>query len=176
MQGGEGQRCLHRHRDWEVVPEAGGVVAAEQVAGVTGLPVVTEDGFRETDFGDWEGLTFAEVRERFNNVRGCEGVTFDEEVDRRRLIAFLDRAQGCHVEVILKDISTVRYRPQNLWDWARIAMEVVEEDVRERFDRVDDAQARRQLKHGLEAAADGEAALKLVKEESPDLVLLDISF
>lgn len=41
------------------------VQTAEQVAGVTGLPVVTEEGFRETDFGDWEGLTFAEVRERW---------------------------------------------------------------------------------------------------------------
>jgi probable phosphoglycerate mutase len=38
---------------------------AEQVAAVTGLQVVTEDGFRETDFGAWEGLTFAEVRERW---------------------------------------------------------------------------------------------------------------
>jgi ribonuclease H / adenosylcobalamin/alpha-ribazole phosphatase len=26
---------------------------------------VTDDGFRETDFGAWEGLTFAEVRERW---------------------------------------------------------------------------------------------------------------
>jgi len=41
------------------------VQTAEQVAEVTGLPVVTEDGFRETDFGDWEGLTFAEVRARW---------------------------------------------------------------------------------------------------------------
>jgi len=41
------------------------VETAEQVAAVTGLPVVTEDGFRETDFGAWEGLTFAEVRERW---------------------------------------------------------------------------------------------------------------
>ncbi len=41
------------------------VRTAEAVAAVTGLPVVTDDGFRETDFGDWEGLTFAEVRERW---------------------------------------------------------------------------------------------------------------
>jgi ribonuclease H / adenosylcobalamin/alpha-ribazole phosphatase len=41
------------------------VQTAEQVAAVTGLPVVTEDGFRETDFGAWEGLTFTEVRERW---------------------------------------------------------------------------------------------------------------
>ena len=41
------------------------VRTAEEVAAVTGAPVVTDDGFRETDFGAWEGLTFAEVRERW---------------------------------------------------------------------------------------------------------------
>ena len=41
------------------------VQTAEEVAAVTGVPVVTDDGFRETDFGDWEGLTFAEVKERW---------------------------------------------------------------------------------------------------------------
>ncbi|WP_435280372.1 bifunctional RNase H/acid phosphatase [Streptomyces koelreuteriae] len=34
------------------------------VADRLGLDVSIEDGLRETDFGDWEGLTFAEVRER----------------------------------------------------------------------------------------------------------------
>ena len=41
------------------------VQTAETVAAVTGLPVTTDDGFRETDFGAWDGLTFAEVRERW---------------------------------------------------------------------------------------------------------------
>jgi probable phosphoglycerate mutase len=41
------------------------VQTAEEVSAVTGVPVVTDDGFRETDFGAWEGLTFAEVRERW---------------------------------------------------------------------------------------------------------------
>jgi hypothetical protein len=31
------------------------------------------------------------------------------------------------VEIIMKDISTMLDKPQRLWDWARIAMEVVEE-------------------------------------------------
>jgi hypothetical protein len=31
---------------------------------------------------------------------------------------------GCPLEFILKDISTVRYEPQRLFEWARIAMEV----------------------------------------------------
>ena len=38
---------------------------AEEVAAVTGAPVVADAGFRESDFGAWEGLTFAEVRERW---------------------------------------------------------------------------------------------------------------
>jgi hypothetical protein len=33
--------------------------------------------------------------------------------------------QGCPLELILKDISTVRYEPQRLFQWAEIAMEVV---------------------------------------------------
>jgi broad specificity phosphatase PhoE len=41
------------------------VRTAEEVSAVTGVPAVTDDGFRETDFGAWEGLTFAEVRERW---------------------------------------------------------------------------------------------------------------
>ncbi len=39
------------------------VQTAQEVAAVTGAEVVTDEGFRETDFGAWEGLTFTEVRE-----------------------------------------------------------------------------------------------------------------
>jgi len=35
-------------------------------------------------------------------------------------------SHGCPVEFILKDISTVRYQPQKLWEWSDIAMRVVE--------------------------------------------------
>ncbi|MFH8474996.1 bifunctional RNase H/acid phosphatase [Streptomyces sp. NPDC018000] len=38
---------------------------AATVAARLGLEVRIEDGLRETDFGAWEGLTFAEVRERY---------------------------------------------------------------------------------------------------------------
>ncbi|MGW5850300.1 bifunctional RNase H/acid phosphatase [Streptomyces sp. NPDC055254] len=38
---------------------------ARAVADRLGLPVTVEEGLREVDFGAWEGLTFAEVRERF---------------------------------------------------------------------------------------------------------------
>ncbi|MFF0445121.1 bifunctional RNase H/acid phosphatase [Streptomyces sp. NPDC004609] len=38
---------------------------AEAVAGRLNLDIRIEDGLRETDFGAWEGLTFAEVQERY---------------------------------------------------------------------------------------------------------------
>ncbi|KNB52890.1 bifunctional RNase H/acid phosphatase [Streptomyces caatingaensis] len=38
---------------------------AEAVAARLGLDVRVDEGLRETDFGAWDGLTFAEVRERF---------------------------------------------------------------------------------------------------------------
>jgi hypothetical protein len=34
------------------------------------------------------------------------------------------KAHGCVVEVIMKDISTVCYQPQRLWEWAQMATEV----------------------------------------------------
>jgi hypothetical protein len=42
---------------------------------------------------------------------------------RRNLRDVLDRTHGCVVEIIMKDISTVRYEPQRLWEWTEIAME-----------------------------------------------------
>lgn len=41
------------------------VQTAQEVAEIIGAPVRTEEGFRETDFGDWEGYSFAEVGERW---------------------------------------------------------------------------------------------------------------
>ena len=32
---------------------------------------------------------------------------------------------GCPLELILKDISTVRYQPQRLWEWEKVAMRLV---------------------------------------------------
>lgn len=52
--------------------------------------------------------------------------TFDADQVRAHLQASRDacQAHGCPLELILKDISTVCYQPQRLFDWAKIAMEV----------------------------------------------------
>ena len=44
--------------------------------------------------------------------------------DLRATIEVCER-HGCPLELILKDISTVRYQPQRLWEWADIAMRLV---------------------------------------------------
>ncbi|HNR34728.1 MAG TPA: hypothetical protein PKO36_06080 [Candidatus Hydrogenedentes bacterium] len=50
--------------------------------------------------------------------------TWDPVQARANIRRFLDKTQGqCHVELIMKDISTVRNQPQRLWEWAAIAME-----------------------------------------------------
>lgn len=46
---------------------------------------------------------------------------------RQMLQEGLAKTRGCVVEVIMKDISTVRYEPQRLWEWAHIAAEVTEQ-------------------------------------------------
>lgn len=43
---------------------------------------------------------------------------------RAELEQRLNQAKGCNVEIIMKDISTVYYKPQRLWEWAEIASEV----------------------------------------------------
>ena len=52
---------------------------------------------------------------------------WDPELVRRDLLATraICTEHGCPLEYILKDLSTVRHQPQRLFDWARIAMEVV---------------------------------------------------
>jgi hypothetical protein len=52
---------------------------------------------------------------------------WNPERARRELRDVLEKARGCIVEVIMKDISTVRYQPQRLWEWADIAAEVTAE-------------------------------------------------
>jgi probable phosphoglycerate mutase len=40
-------------------------LTAAEVAAATGVPVQVEPGVRETDFGKWDGLTFAEARDQW---------------------------------------------------------------------------------------------------------------
>ena len=79
------------------------------------------------------GASYDPGRVRPINMWGCSNAQiFAEEAwnpakARAELERVLDKTRGlCHVEIIMKDISTVRYKPERLWDWARIALEAAE--------------------------------------------------
>jgi hypothetical protein len=55
------------------------------------------------------------------------GNAWSEDAVREELEEVIAAGEGrTHIEFIMKDISTVKYKPQNLWRWAEIAMEVAE--------------------------------------------------
>jgi len=54
---------------------------------------------------------------------------WDPERARREIIDTLEKTKGSHVEILMKDISTVRNQPQRLWEWARIADEAIQDFV-----------------------------------------------
>jgi hypothetical protein len=49
------------------------------------------------------------------------------EQARKDLVRYLEATRACHVEIIMKDVSTLRRQPQRLWEWEKIVMEVVED-------------------------------------------------
>ena len=54
-------------------------------------------------------------------------IDWDAAEARKQLGDFKDAAKGCNMEFIMKDISTVKYQPQRLLEWADIAMRLVNE-------------------------------------------------
>ena len=50
---------------------------------------------------------------------------WDPGLPQSDLREMLEKAKGCVNEIIMKDISTVRYQPHRLWDWSRRTMDLV---------------------------------------------------
>ena len=51
---------------------------------------------------------------------------FNEEQARRDIASILEKTRGCSLELIMKDISTVRHEPARLIRWAEIAREEID--------------------------------------------------
>lgn len=90
---------------------------------------------RKVSMSPWvdEELGAAEIRSSYvysrkPNPNLLAVPSFDEQAVRGHLQKSVDvcRKYGCPLELILKDISTVKYEPRRLWRWAEIAMEVVQ--------------------------------------------------
>jgi hypothetical protein len=88
---------------------------------------------RKVSFSPWnntrkgiEELGSDYVISRKPNPAIFASTSFDPDQARREIREFLAVAGGaCHIELIMKDISTVKYDPRRLWEWERICMEEV---------------------------------------------------
>ena len=55
-----------------------------------------------------------------------QGTSFDAAAIKSGLYEQMSKLKDCSVEIIMKDISTVGYKPQRLWEWAKITKEVLD--------------------------------------------------
>lgn len=53
--------------------------------------------------------------------------SWDPGQARQELNTALEKMQGCCIEIIAKDISTVRSDPRRLWEWSQMASELTED-------------------------------------------------
>ena len=52
---------------------------------------------------------------------------WDPAFEKKVLAETLAKARGARIEIILKDITTLRQQPRRLWMWEKLAMQVAEE-------------------------------------------------
>ena len=88
---------------------------AEAVAKATGAPLEVSDDLAETDFGKWEGMTFAEIQERWPDELAAWLASVDVAPPggesfaavTRRVVAALDRLLAAHALKTLVLVSHV---------------------------------------------------------------------
>jgi hypothetical protein len=54
--------------------------------------------------------------------------SWDPDAAKKDIRSILDACikNSCPVEILMKDISTVKYKPENLWEWAEITRAQIE--------------------------------------------------
>ena len=53
---------------------------------------------------------------------------WNPEQAREALLEVVEKTEGCPMEIIMKDVSTLCYEPQRLWEWSEIAMDVAQRE------------------------------------------------
>lgn len=88
---------------------------------------------RKISMSPWNDFARAADRCRGKYVMSCKPSPakftcgeFSDVEARKEIEAILHQTQGCSIEIIMKDISTVDYHPQRLWRWAKIARETID--------------------------------------------------
>lgn len=89
---------------------------------------------RKVSMSPWSKLDAASEICRDRYVMSCKpspaifaSNDWDAEEAKCQITSILKQTKGCNIELIMKDISTVKYRPQKLWAWAGIARDAIDE-------------------------------------------------
>lgn len=89
---------------------------------------------RKVSMSPWNKFEAAAERCKGKYVMSCKpspavfaGDSFDEGEAKRAILAILNATKGCSLELVMKDISTLRFRPERLHAWAQIARQTVDE-------------------------------------------------
>ena len=88
---------------------------------------------RKVSMSPWNKWDLAAERCKGKYVMSCKPNpamfsmgAFNEEAARKEIEKIVRETDGCSIEIILKDISTVDYKPQKLWQWAKLARETID--------------------------------------------------
>ncbi len=89
---------------------------------------------RKVSMSPWNNFEAAAERCRGKYVMSCKpspavfaGDSFDEGEARRAILDILKATKGCAIELVMKDISTLRFKPERLHAWGKVARETVNE-------------------------------------------------
>jgi hypothetical protein len=88
---------------------------------------------RKISMSPWADLDRARAKAGDRYVFSCKpnpavfaADNWDLGIARSALETTLEHTRGCVIEVIMKDISTVRHEPHRLWEWAAMATELTD--------------------------------------------------
>lgn len=88
---------------------------------------------RKVSMSPWNKWDEAAVRCKGKYVMSCKPSpaifatgTLDEVKARAEIEKIVRQTEGCSIEIIMKDISTVAYKPECLWQWAKVARETID--------------------------------------------------
>jgi len=89
---------------------------------------------RKISMSPWAKLEVASEFAKDKYVLSCKPTpaifawnTWSTEQAREDISNILKKTEGCSIEIVMKDISTVKYKPQRLWEWSRIAQDTIYE-------------------------------------------------
>lgn len=88
---------------------------------------------RKVSMSPWNKWDLAAERCKGKYVMSCKPNPavfavgdFHEDLARAEIEKILRQTEGCSIEIVMKDISTVDYKPWKLWRWAEIARETID--------------------------------------------------